>query len=273
MPPVARVGTAVSEANEDQDAPSRRSDRVRVGIISWSFPEWRGLVYPKKSKPEEFLRHYAERFPIVEAASSFYGLPGKSTFATWASATPKGFEISLKVPDRILRQTGKELDAAIEKLMDNVEPLARAKKLGTLVAQFGPTYKRAKKADELAAFVRALPKSPRWAIELRDPSWWHDDTYDTLRRAKVTLVWSAWDGKQRTPAVATTDRLYLRIFGDRKLKPPYAKKRRDRRAELEHWADAIRGAGPKVKRADVMVSKFLEGYAPASAATMNELLA
>lgn len=245
---------------------------ARVGVISWSFPEWRGLVYPKKAKPEEFLRHYAERFPIVEAASSFYGLPSRSTFARWASETPKPFEISLKVPDRILRQSGKDLDAALEKLMDNVEPLAEAKKLGTLVAQFGPNYRRDKKADELAALVAALPKGPRWAVELRHASWWREETYDALRRAKVTLVWSAWDGKSRTPPVATSDRLYLRIFGDRKLAPPYAKKRRDRRAELEHWADAIAGAGPKVKRADVMVSKFLEGYAPASVETMGTLL-
>lgn len=245
---------------------------ARVGIIGWSYPEWRGLVYPKEAKPAEFLRHYAERFPIVEAASSFYGLPSRSTFATWARETPKGFEVSLKVPDRILRQTGAALDAALAKLMDNVAPLAEAKRLGTLVAQFSPNYRREKKADELAAFVRALPKGPRWAVELRHDSWWRDETYDALRRAKVTLVWSAWDGKSRTPPVATTDRLYLRIFGDRKLAPPYAKKRRDRRAELEHWALAIASAGPKVKRADVMVSKFLEGYAPASAATMVELL-
>lgn len=255
-------------------ARARVAARARVGIIGWSYPEWRGLVYPKKAKPDEFLRHYAERFPVVEAASSFYGLPSRSTFESWARETPKGFEVSLKVPDRILRQpAGSALEAALGNLMDNVEPLAKAKKLGTLVAQFGPNYRRDKKADELAAFVAALPKGPRWAVELRHASWWDDATYDALRRAKVALVWSAWDGKQRTPPVATTDRLYLRIFGDRKLAPPYAKKRRDRRAELEHWADAIRGAGAKVKRADVMVSKFLEGYAPASADAMNELLA
>lgn len=250
----------------------RVAARARVGIIGWSYPEWRGLVYPRKAKPEEFLRHYAERFPVVEAASSFYGLPSRSTFASWARETPKGFEISLKLPDRILRQTGAALDAALEQLMDNVEPLAKARKLGTLVAQFGPNYRREKKAADLAAFVDALPKGPRWAVELRHASWWHEDTYDALRRAKVALVWSAWDGKQRTPPVVTTDRLYLRIFGDRKLVPPYSKKRRDRQEELQHWANAIRGAGAKVKRADVMVSKFLEGYAPASADAMNELL-
>lgn len=248
---------------------------VRIGIIGWTYPEWKGLVYPEKAKPADFLRHYAERFPIVEAASSYYGMPTKSTVAKWAKDTPPSFEVSLKIPDWILRKKpdDPDLPRALDTLLEHLEPLAAAGKLGTLVAQFHPSYRRDKRAEDLASFVQTLPRThKRWAVELRHGSWWHDDTYALLREAGVTLVWSALGGTDRTPPVPTTDALYLRLFGDRELKSPYDKKRRDATKELRLWADRIRDEGGAAARVDVLVSKFLEGYAPGSAETMGRML-
>lgn len=258
------------------DGPQRASRRVAarssVGIIGWNYPEWKGLVYHEKAKPDEFLKLYAQAFPIVEAASSYYGMPKTETVEKWAADTPKEFRLSSKVPDWILKKKvdDPDLPNVLGVFLRHMQPLADAKKLGTLVAQFGPHFRREKKADELAAFVKLLPAGPRWAVELRHDSWWTEDTYETLRAANVTLVWSAWDGINRTPPVETTDRLYLRIFGDRELPEPYATKRRDGRAELAHWAAAVKAA--KAREADIMVSKYLEGYAPGTAVTMCELL-
>jgi uncharacterized protein YecE (DUF72 family) len=246
--------------------------RVRIGVIGWNYPEWKGLVYPEGTKPAEFLRRYAERFPIVEAASAYYGMPQKATVAKWAADTPDGFEVSLKVPEWILKKKPDDPDlrSALATLLDHLAPLAEAGKLGTLVAQFHPSFRREKRAADLAAFVAALPRGPRWAVELRDASWWREETYALLREAGVTLAWSALGGESRTPPVATTDALYLRLFGDRELQPPYDKKRRDATAELRLWADRVRDSG--AARADVLVSKFLEGYAPGSAATLADML-
>ena len=35
---------------------------IRVGTSGWSYPSWRPGFYPERTKPEHFLRHYAERF-------------------------------------------------------------------------------------------------------------------------------------------------------------------------------------------------------------------
>ena len=247
---------------------------IRIGVIGWDYPEWKGLVYPSDAKREDFLRHYAERFPLVESASAYYGMPKTDAVARWAEETPDDFTIALKVPDWILKKKPDDPDTAraLGVFLQHLAPLAEVGKLGALVAQFSPYYRADKKAKDLAAFVRALPGGPRWAVELRHASWWRKETYETLRAANVTLVWSALGEGARTPTEVTSDSLYLRLFGDRDLPPPYAQKRRDASDELHHWADRIHDEGAAAKRVDVLVSKYLEGYAPGTAETMEAML-
>lgn len=248
--------------------------RIRIGTIGWNYPEWRGNLYAAKAKPADFLAQYADHFPIVEAASSYYGMPKTASVETWAAKTPDDFEVSLKVPDWILKKDPRDADVAraLGVLLEHLEPLKAAGKLGALVAQFPPGFRFEKRHDDLAAFVAALPAGPRWAIELRDASWWRDETYRLLQGSGVTLVWSALAGGFRTPPVATTPALYLRLFGDRELEPPHDAKRRDAGAELAAWAERIAKALPEAERVDVLVSKYLEGYAPGTARTVAEML-
>jgi uncharacterized protein YecE (DUF72 family) len=242
----------------------------RVGVIGWSWPEWRGKAYPAKAKPADFLKLYAAQFPTVEVASSFYRAPDPAVVEAWDAQTPRGFVMSMKVPEGVPRRP-QEAGAALASFVEAVAPLRKSKKLGALVVQFPRTFKREKREADLHALLTTLPRGPRWAIELRHDSWWHADTYRALEDAKATLVWSSLDG--RTPPVVTSDALYLRLFGDKKLAPPWSKKRRDRAKEMAYWAERIRDEGAGARQVDVLLSKFLEGYAPASVETMRGLLA
>lgn len=246
--------------------------KTRVGIVGWNYPEWRGLMLPADAKPPTFLEHYAKLFPAVEVASSFYRAPDEESTAKWAAQTPPGFVFSLKVPDWITKAPGDErASEGLASFVKKLSPLREAKKLGMLVAQFPATFRFEKREADLRKLVAALPPGARWAIELRHASWWRDETYRLLSDAGVTLVWSSIESG-RTPPVVTSDALYLRLFGDRELQPPYDRKRRDKREELAHWAARIQDEGGSAKSVDVLVSKFLEGYAPGSAATMCDLL-
>ena len=40
--------------------------------------------------------------------------------------------------------------------------------------------------------LEILPDDIRWAVELRDPSWVHDDTFDALARHGVALCIQTW---------------------------------------------------------------------------------
>lgn len=250
------------------------SARERVGIIGWAYPEWRGTLYPPGTKPDRFLAEYARHFSVVEVASSFYRAPDEAQVDGWAASVPAGFELSLKAPEWVSRRPADpEAAAGLAALVERLAPLREAQKLGTIVLQFPATFKREKREADVRALVAALSeaKGARWAIEFRHESWWHADTYRLLADAGVTLVWSSIESG-RTPPVVTSDRLYLRLFGDKSLQPPYGAKRRDKADEIAYWAKRVRDEGASAGRADIMMSKFLEGFAPASAASMCRML-
>ena len=51
-----------------------------VGTSGWSYPSWRPDFYPGGTRPEDFLRHYAERFATVELNTTGYRLPAEGQF-------------------------------------------------------------------------------------------------------------------------------------------------------------------------------------------------
>lgn len=247
------------------------ASNVHVGIIGWNYPEWRGLVYPQDAAPASFLQHYAERFAIVEVAASHYKLPTLDEAKEWASKTPDDFRFSFKIPDWILKKAGGDLDSTLQLLLDRIKPLRDANKVFGLVAQFAPHYRRDKKADALRDFVAALPQGQPWAVELRHESWWSDEAYRMLENAGVALAWSSVESG-KTPPVVTSDRIYARLFHDHSLEGPYDHKQRDAKEELEEWAERVRAVATDVQRVDILVSKYLEGYAPGTVATLCEIL-
>jgi uncharacterized protein YecE (DUF72 family) len=68
-----------------------------VGTSGWSYPSWRPGFYPAGTKPEDFLRHYAERFATVELNTTGYRLPREELFERWAEQTPPGFAFAPKL--------------------------------------------------------------------------------------------------------------------------------------------------------------------------------
>jgi uncharacterized protein YecE (DUF72 family) len=68
-----------------------------VGTSGWSYPTWRPGFYPAGTKPEDFLRHYAERFPTVELNTTGYRLPREELFERWAEQTPPAFRFAPKL--------------------------------------------------------------------------------------------------------------------------------------------------------------------------------
>ena len=77
---------------------------IRIGTCGWSYKDWVGHFYPQGLAPADYLRYYADRFPIVEVDSSFYRSPSKKMVQAWRDKTPDGFAFSLKVPQTITHE-------------------------------------------------------------------------------------------------------------------------------------------------------------------------
>lgn len=68
-----------------------------IGTSGWSYPTWRPDFYPAGTRPEDFLRYYAEHFPTVELNTTGYRLPREELFERWAEQTPPGFRFAPKM--------------------------------------------------------------------------------------------------------------------------------------------------------------------------------
>ena len=100
---------------------------------------------------------YAERFDTVEVNSSFYRLPRRDAVARWVEQTPPGFVFAVKVP-RYLTHI-KRLTTVAEgwpRLRERIEPLIDAGRLGPLLWQLPPNFKR--DDERLAAALAELPR-------------------------------------------------------------------------------------------------------------------
>jgi len=194
-------------------------------------------VYPSDAPTRRWFEVYAERFDTVELNTTFYRLPKASTVEGWASQAPPGFLYAAKV-GQFGSHRMKLRDAAswLPHHLDRVERLGPA--LGPQLLQLPPRWRR--DAGRLDEFLTAAPARHRWAVELRDPSWVHDDVFDVLVRHGAALC--IHDLLPNHPWVRTAEFTYVRFHGPDALANRYVGRYTGRRLrrptrQLQEWLD------------------------------------
>ena len=189
--------------------PAPGAGTVLVGTASWTDPTILepGVFYPADVRtPEERLRYYAGRFPIVEVDATYYALPTRDLAELWRVRTPADFTFNVKahalmtgqptevkrlpkllreaLPSELATKTriyAKDLpadlyDAVWAVFLDALEPLRASGKLGAVLMQyprwFTPTRPN---LDALLDGQRRLAEGPggplAGAVELRNHLW------------------------------------------------------------------------------------------------------
>ena len=160
--------------------------RVWVGCSGWAYRDWRGVLYPEKLPQREWLARYAEEFGTVEINNTFYRLPKVEAVKGWVEQTPPSFRFAVKASrylTHIKRLT--DLDQGIQRYYERIEPLVGTPKLGPIVWQLPPNFKRDE--DRLESALSALPEG-RHCVEFRHPTWFTDNVYAILRAYGAALV-------------------------------------------------------------------------------------
>jgi uncharacterized protein YecE (DUF72 family) len=92
----------------------------------------------------------------------------------------------------------------------------------------------------LREIVPELDRRFRYAIEVRDSSWFQDLAYNFFANNNICMVWSQLAGI-RTPPIVTTDFLYIRFIGDRSIdEKDFGRIQKDRVAEMKKWARKLK---------------------------------
>ena len=221
----------------------------------WTHASWQGRYLPGSLPPRDRLRAYATWCNAVEGNTTFYATPTLDTVKSWAEQTAPDFRFILKLPkpithERRLADAGDPLRA----FLTAIEPLGR--RAHTLWIQLPPSFGPAE-LGALAGFLRRLPDSYRYSVEVRHRAFFEDPrSGQQLERAlgDVGAEWvtfdttvlfgsppasdaerEAWTKKPRLPrrSRALTSYPVVRYIG------------RDDAARTvagwQHWLDAVAG--------------------------------
>jgi uncharacterized protein YecE (DUF72 family) len=194
----------------------REPGQLRVGCSGWQYKDWRGIVYPTEIPQRRWFEHYQSLFDTVELNSTFYRLPSQESVERWAAVAQPGFLYAVKLGAfGSHRMKLRDPSGWIGNHLDRVERLGEH--LGPNLVQLPPRWKR--NVERLDEFLSVAPTHLRWAVELREASWLHDDVFEVLHKHGAALC--IHDLLASHPFQLTTDWTYVRFHGPDALARPY----------------------------------------------------
>jgi uncharacterized protein YecE (DUF72 family) len=180
--------------------------------------------------------------------------------------TPREFVFAVKVSRYLthikrLRETPQHLAL----LLERIDPLLASPKLGPLLWQLPPTFRR--DDERLAESLAGFPPKLRHAVEFRHESWFTESVMALLRERNVALVIADRpEIKSFQTQELTADFTFIRFHsGSRGQRGNYSD------AELDEWAERIRSWSAN---GDVYAyfNNDWEGFAPRNAQSLKRKL-
>lgn len=267
--------------------------KIRIGTSGWSYPtgpgRWTGIFYPPKVKEE--LSYYSQIFDAVEVNSTFYRPVHPKVAESWARKTPEGFEFTVKLwqkfthPAMHREATGREEPITKDDVLLVKRPLdvlAESEKLGCLLIQFPPSFKREEGSLEWMEEMLDIFKNYPLAVELRHRSW-SDDPGTKVLLESHGVAWVQIDEPKfhfsiRQDYEPRGELYYLRLHG-RNVQSWWKRDARDERydylysmEELEPFAEKLKEIAPRVNKAYVFFNNHPRGKAPANAMMLKHRL-
>ncbi|MFI9611285.1 DUF72 domain-containing protein [Streptomyces sp. NPDC052023] len=277
---------------------------ILVGTCSWTDRELVGSGWypPGRRDAEGRLRHYAERFAVVEADATYYALPRERNSRLWVERTPDGFVFDVKafslltghptrsavMPDGLPADSRdpEVLDAVWARFAAGIAPLRQGGRLGCVLFQFPPWLRPGARAETFVAETARRTRGWPVAVEFRHPGWWQREraeaTCALLARHGMAAV--AVDMNRMLPSsvppvtAVTSPRLsVVRFHGRSAAWGTGSKEDRFRHAydegELAEWLPRLRALADRAERLHVLFNNCCGDAAVRAAETMTRLLA
>ena len=279
-----------------------------LGCSGWNYgdtPEkggWLDIFYPTKDTKR--LRYYSEFFNTVEMDSifyeEFYSKMTKGLFFGMVKATPKNFEFSIKVPERITHRkkldTSNDVISDFKEFLDKISPLYNSAKLGAILIQLPPSFS-IKYFTILEKFLDKLPRKPeienqidnnaiiptnkedddyQYAIEFRHPSWNTEGPLELLKHYNIANVITDSPEKENlsflsNSIVSSSDHSFVRFHGRNTSSGHYWYNYLYTKKELEPWINKLRNLKNKTKKLRIYFNNHYGGKAIINALQFKEM--
>jgi len=167
---------------------------IKIGTSGFSFPDWKGTVYPTSIREREMLSFYEKElgFNTLEINFTYYTLPSQKSFAAMSKKTSKGFEFVVKSFKGMTheirdKETGEMVDnrETFKKFRYSLIPLIEDGKLACVLAQFPyGFFPNRVNFDYLQRFKEEMEEIPL-VFEFRNQTWLKEGTFPFLEENRI----------------------------------------------------------------------------------------
>ena len=222
----------------------------------------------------KWLEYYSKVFDYVEIDSSFYRIPNIFTVKKWSKTTPSNFRFTAKFPKVITHEKRlKNVDNQLSLFFKAMEPLYD--KILALLIQLPPSLEITEGLQRLREIIPILDNRFRYAVEIRNHSWFQDLAYNFFANNNLCMVWSQLVGI-RIPPIVTSDFLYIRFIGDRTIQEKnFGRIQKDRTSEMRKWSRQllrVQKEDTKLNLAIVTANNHYAGFGPATASMFRKII-
>ncbi|OGS20633.1 MAG: hypothetical protein A3J83_05615 [Elusimicrobia bacterium RIFOXYA2_FULL_40_6] len=267
-------------------------NNIKVGTSGFSFPDWRGIVYPKALPQKDTLKYYEEElgFDCVEINSTYYTLVSAKAFQSMQEKTSPDFEFIVKgfkgfthdpFDDRLgtAKPPLKKALEDIDRFNFSIQPLKDAGKLGGILLQFPVFFEPSEKSKEYILTCKNKFKDAPFIIEFRNRAWAREATFKFLRENKIGFCIVDEPKLERLMPFmneVTTDPAYLRLHGrnknwfNAKLSERYDYLYSD--VELKSFVPEVDKMAQAAQNIYIMFNNCHAGSAIKNALTLKQLL-
>lgn len=270
---------------------------IFIGTSGWSYPEWKGIIYPKNLPQSSMFRYYSEFFHTSEINSTFYQIPSLRTVQAWSRNSPSNFKFSAKIPELITHKAKLDLVSSIEPLSNfirNMMPLINENKVIAFLLQLPPKFGNQGKNDfnKLENFAEHWNSNvrkkieflglepPDLAVEFRNKYWMLeeniDNTFKMLKNHRLVHCCVVEPLLRPLIKFASESLFYIRFhgYGD---KPWFNYNFTEE--QLVQWADNLKPIINKIRekkgskqRAVLYFNNHFSGYAIKNALYLSKLM-
>ncbi len=164
---------------------------IKIGTSGFSFPDWKGTVYPVGLRERDMLSFYERElgFSALEINFTYYTLPSQKSFQAMSKKTSRGFEFVVKAYKGLTheirdKETGKMVEnkEVFKKFKYSLIPFIEEGKLACILAQFPyGFFPNRPNLDYLQLFKGEMEDIPL-VLEFRNQMWLKEETFQFLKR-------------------------------------------------------------------------------------------
>lgn len=140
-----------------------------VGSTNWTEPYWKGLIYPKNAKPNEYLKYYSNFFNTIELNTTYYRIPSIDQTKKWHLLASDNFTFCPKIPSLISQNKSIGLESEHWNSFNEAIEFFK-NKLGVCFLQFSE-YFDSSKYNALENLIYSNKIKFPTLFELRHASW------------------------------------------------------------------------------------------------------